>query len=99
MSEVVKNLAGIKMLQQPPVTHPQDMLHVHKRKLDWLSLFVIDKSFMTIICHLSAPQAFCLFISNFFTGNEIKLTSLCPTSPSLFSFHNVCPFLMFRYVT
>lgn len=25
------------MLQQPPDTHPQAMLHVHKRKLDWLS--------------------------------------------------------------
>lgn len=50
------------MLRQRPVRHPQNMLHDHKRKLDWLSLFIIDKSFRAIICHLSAPYRYFVYL-------------------------------------
>lgn len=50
------------MLQQRPVTHPQDMLHVHKRKSDWLSWFVIEKSFRAVIFHLSDPHRYFAYL-------------------------------------
>lgn len=54
-------------LQQPPVMHPQDVLYYHRRKLDWLSLFILHKSFTAVIHLLSCSciQTFCLCIWNF----------------------------------
>lgn len=64
-------------LQQLPVTHPQDVLYYHRSKVDWLSLFILDKSFRAVI-HLSCSciEKNCLFISNFFLDTEVKLTTL-----------------------
>lgn len=89
-------------LQQPPVTHPQDVLYYHRRKLDWLSLFILDKSFRALIrYHAAAYQYFVYFFQNSF--QTLKSNWLVSNSPTSLSFcinsHEFCPFLMFWDVT
>lgn len=49
-------------LQQPPVTHPQGVLYYHRKKLDWLSLFILYKSFRAVIRYHAAAYKHFVYV-------------------------------------